>query len=256
MLDKVKTLKGYKMHSLDGEIGVVDDFYFDDQYWTVRYLVANTVPWLPGRPVLISPYALGKVDRENRTVNVKLTNLQIVNSPPLDSHKPISRQFEEAYHDYYGWPAYWSGVYAWGPYPYISLDHEQPKRPFLGLKKWDDHLRSMDKVRGHIIQATDGEIGHVSDFIIDDETWAIRYLVIETRNWLPGKHVLVSPKWIERVSWVESNVYVNLSREMIKLSPEYTEDSILTRDYENGLHRHYDRHGYWIEEGEAVKNAR
>ena len=87
----------------------------------------------------------------------------------------------------------------------------------------------------------DGEIGHVEDFIIDDETWAIRYLIVDTHNWWPGKKVLVSPQWIERVSWGERKVFVNLSREAIKQSPEYTDESLLTRDYEIGLHRHYNR---------------
>jgi hypothetical protein len=117
-------------------------------------------------------------------------------------------------------------------------------------------LRSTADVSGHHIQARDGEIGHVEDFIIDDETWAIRYLIIDTQNWWPGKQVLVSPRWIESVSWIDLKVFVNLSRETIKQAPEYTELSLLTRDYETGLHRHYDRQGYWIEELAAQKNFR
>ena len=125
-----------------------------------------------------------------------------------------------------------------------------------GEKAWDAHLRSTDDVSGYHIQAVDGEIGHVEDFIIDDETWAIRYLIIDTRNWWPGKKVLVSPQWIERVSWSESKVFVNLSREAIKQSPEYTEESLLTRDYETGLHRHYNRQGYWVDEPAARQRSR
>jgi hypothetical protein len=108
---------------------------------------------------------------------------------------------------------------------------------------------------GNHIQAVDGEIGHVEDFIIDDETWTIRYLIIDTRNWWPGKKVLVSPQWIERVSWIESQVFVNLSRETIKQSPEYREESQLTRDYETGLHLHYNRLGYWIDEPAAKEHS-
>jgi hypothetical protein len=103
-------------------------------------------------------------------------------------------------------------------------------------------------VSGHHNEAVDGGIRHVEDFNIDDETWAIRYLVIDTRNWWPGKKVLVAPQWVERVSWSESKVFVNLSRETIKLSPEYTDESQLTREYEAGLYRHYDRQGYWVAE--------
>jgi sporulation protein YlmC with PRC-barrel domain len=126
-------------------------------------------------------------------------------------------------------------------------DREKGKESTQGEKAWDPHLRSTHDVSGYHIQATDGEIGHVEDFIIDDETWAIRYLIVDTRNWWPGKRILVSPQWIERVSWNESKVFVNLSREAIKASPEYSIESVPTRDYEAGLHLHYDRLGYWID---------
>jgi hypothetical protein len=103
-------------------------------------------------------------------------------------------------------------------------------------------------VAGHHIQAQDGEIGHVQDFVIDDETWTIRYLVVDTSNWWGGKQVLVSTQWIERVSWSETKVFINLLRESIRQSPEYKGESLLTRDYEAGLHRHYGRKGYWADE--------
>jgi len=144
----------------------------------------------------------------------------------------------------------------WGYYPNIVRDREKWKEPIQGEKVWDPHLRSTRDVSGHHIQAADGEIGHVDDFIIDDETWAIRYIVIDTRNWWPGKKILVSPKWIERVSWDEAKVFVNLSRETIKRSPEYKEASLLTRDYETGLHRHYNRQGYWVDEPDPKKHSR
>jgi len=245
MLNKAKTLKGYKLDSLDGEFGEVKEFYFDDIHWTIRYLVANTGTWLPGRQVLISPYSLVAAIKSEEHIAIDLTKKQIEDSPSLDSDKPVSRQFEESYYGYYGWPIYWGGPFMWGPYPYISKDREEWKNPPQGEKTEDPHLRSTDAVRGHGIQALDGDIGHVEDFIIDDETWAIRYLIVDTRNWWPGKKVLVSPQWIERVSWNETQVSVNLSRKAIKESPEYTEDSLLTRDYETGLHRHYQREGYW-----------
>jgi len=253
MLNKVKTLEGYKLDSLDGEIGKVKEFYFDDRHWTIRYLVAETGTWLADRQVLISPYALVAVNNEERNIAIDLTKKQIEDSPSLDSDKPVSRQFEEAYYGFYGLPVYWGGPYMWGAYPYFvrdreARDREQWKAPVQGKKAWDPHLRSTYGVSGHHIQALDGELGHVQDFIIDDETWAIRYLIIDTHNWWPGKKVLVSPQWIERVSWGERKVFVNLSRETIKQSPEYTEESLLTRDYETELHRHYKRQGYWIDE--------
>jgi len=248
VLSKAKTLKDYKLGSLDGEIGKVKEFYFDDWHWAIRYLVADTGNWLMNRQVLISPYALVAVSKEEQHISIALTKKQIENSPPLDSDKPVSRQYEEDFYGYYEWPLYWGGPYMWGYYPKIVRDHEKWREPTKGDKAWDPHLRSTHEVAGYHIEAADGEIGHVEDFIIDDETWAIRYLIVATQNWWPGKKVLVSPQWIERVSWHEEKVFVNLSREAIKQSPEYTEESLLTRDYETGLHRHYNRKGYWVDE--------
>jgi hypothetical protein len=253
MLSKAKTLEGYKLDSLDGEIGQVKEFYFDDKHWTIRYLVAETGTWLVDRQVLISPHALVAVNKEARNIRVDLTKKQIENCPLLDTHKPVSHQYEQAYYGYYGYPPYWGGPYNWGESPYFPRDREARVRKHQGeltphQKGWDPHLRSTDSVSGHHIQAADGEVGHVADFIIDDETWAIRYLIIDTHNWWPGKKVLVSPQWVDHVSWGERKVFINLSREAIKQSPEYTEDFLLTRDYEISLHGHYDRKGYWVEE--------
>ena len=248
MLNQSKTLKGYQLNSRDGEIGKIKEFYFDDRHWTIRYLVADTGHWLKGRQVLISPHVLGEVSRAAKDVVVDLSKKQIEESPALDSDKPVSRQFEEIYYGYYGLPMYWGGPYAWGAYPYPVKDRNQWGKPPPSGKAWDAHLRSTHAVRGYHIHASDGEIGHVEDFIIDDETWAIRYLVAGTRNWWPGKKVLISPQWVDRVSWDDSKVFIDLSRETIKQSPEYTEQSLLNRDYETGLYRHYSRPGYWVDE--------
>jgi len=249
MLDKANTLKGYKLNSLDGEIGKVKEFYFDDKHWAIRYLVADTGSWLKDRQVLISPHALLAVYKEEHNIAINLTKKQIEDSPSLNSDKPVSRQFEESYYGYYGWQMYWSGgPYMWGPSPYIVRDREKRKGATKSKKGWDAHLRSTHDVSGYHIQAADGEIGHVEDFIIDDKTWAIRYLIINTRNWWPGKKVLVSPQWIERISWGESKIFVNLPRETIKQSPEYMEESLPTRSYETSLHQHYNRQGYWVDE--------
>jgi hypothetical protein len=248
MLYKTKTLQGYQLNSRDGEIGKVSEFYFDDRYWTIRYLVANTGIWLTGRQVLISPYALGAVDHAAKNITVDLTKKQIVDSPPLESNKPVSRQFEASYHGHYGWPTYWGGSYSWGDYPFPQRDRTKWVQPARGEEPWDPALRSTHDVTGHHLQATDGEIGHVVDFVVDPENWAIRYLIAGTRNWWPGKEVLISPRWIDRVSWSEAKVFVSLSREEIKHSPGYRDDSVLDRDYETILHAHYDRPGYWVDE--------
>jgi len=249
MMHKVKTLKGYKLHCHDGELGKAVEFYFDDKHWTIRYLVADTGDWLTDQKVLLSPYALVTVNKEKEFIVVDLTKKQIERSPSLNSDKPVSRQFEEEYFGYYGWPIYWGGLDIWGTDPYIVRDPAKWKESPHSEKTWDPHLRSTHEVSGYHIQASNGEIGHVEDFIIDDETWTIRYLIIDTENWWPGKKILVSPGWIKRVSWSESKVFVNLSCEAIKQSPEFKEDSfLLMRDYEAELHRHYNLKGYWTDE--------
>ena len=255
MLIKSKMLSGFTLKSLDGEIGKVKEFYFDDYHWAIRYLVVDTGDWLTSRQVLISPFALVAVMKEERQISVNLTKKQIEDSPSLDTDKPVSLQFEENYYGYYGWPIYWGGQNMWGVYPDIMRDREKWSKPSGSEKMWDPNLRSTKAVSGNYIHASDGDIGHVADFIIDEETWAIRYLVIDTQNWWPGKNVLVSPQWIERISWNESKVFINLTREEIKNSPEYHEGSLLDRDYEIELHSHYNRPGYWVNTKKSMKNS-
>jgi hypothetical protein len=182
MLYKAKDLKGHRLHSLDGEIGKVEEFYFDDKHWTIRYLVAETGNWLTGREVLISPHALGAINTEKREIAVSLTRKQNEGSPSLETDRPVSRQFEVDYFEYYSWPMYWGGPYAWRAYPSIELDPEKTRKHNTGGKPSDARLRSTRAVSAYDIQAEDGELGHVTDFVIDCENWAIRYLVIDTRN--------------------------------------------------------------------------
>lgn len=244
MLINAKSLKGYKLSGLDGEVGKVKEFYFDDQHWAIRYLIADTGNWLNNRKTLISPYSMVAVNKESENIDIDLTIKQIENSPSLDTDKPVSRQMETSFTGYYGLPTYWIGTSIWGYYSNIVRDRELWANVPKDQKSWDSTLRSTNEVTGYHVQASDGGIGHVADFIIDDEIWAIRYLVIATTNWWPGKKVLVSPKWIENVSWEDSKIFINLSRDTIKLSPEYKEN-FLNREYEIDLHQHYARHGYW-----------
>ena len=255
MLIKAKDLKGYKLSAMDGEIGSVKEFYFDDKFWTIRYLVVDTGSWLAGRVVLISPYAVTSVDKENRLISVDLTKRQIEESPSPDTDKPVSKQFEDSYYSYYNWPTYWSGPFAWGSFYSASDAREHWNRLRQAAAESDHDLRSTRDVTGHFIQATDGEIGHVEDFVVDAERWAIRYLVVATRNWWPGKLVLISPSWIDRIAWLESKVFMGLTRDSVKTSPPYSEAALLERDYESLLHEHYGREGYWHEEPVAVDQS-
>jgi len=247
MLRSLSATENYVLSAKDGDIGRCKDFLFDDDFWTIRYMVADTGKWLPGRKVLISPISLGEPDWLQRRFSVSLTKEQIENSPPLDEHAPVSRRYEKRYFGYYYWPYYWTGGDIWGAAPYPpAVPVEYPEE--LEEEEKDpekSHLRSVKEVTGYDIQATDGRIGHVEDFIVDDETWTVRYMVVDTRKWLPGRKVLVSPEWIERIAWGEHTVSVDLSTEEIKQSPEYDPAEPVNREYELRLYDFYGRPTYW-----------
>ena len=252
MLRNAKGLQGLTIHATDGEIGKVDQFYFDDHSWTIRYLTVETGGWLEGRLVLISPISvIGQPDWQSKRLHVSLTKKQVENSPSIDAHQPLSRQHEIKYMGYYGYPFYWGGTNLWGPAssPAGLATAEAAAAPTGNLRS-DSHLRSSQAVMGYFIEASDGEIGHLDGFVFDDETWAIRYVEVATRNWWPGKKVLVSPAWIQRVSWGHSKVFVSLAREPIREAPEYVESAPVTRAYENRLYSHYGHPPYWLREGE------
>jgi len=258
MLMNSRHLHGLMVEALDGaELGTVDQFYFDDENWAVRYFTVETGGWLGGRRVLISPYSVIHTDWQARRLDLGLTREQIESSPDIDTHQPVSRQHEAEYLGYYGYPRYWGGPYLWGPafYPAANPDalataHAEAIADRAPSESIDSRLRSAEVVRGYAIDTPDGEIGHLDGYILDDETWAIRYIEVATRNWWPGKKVLVSPAWIERVSWAESRVYVGLSRDAIRNGPEYTESVPISREYENQLYFHYGLPPYWLNEAE------
>jgi hypothetical protein len=198
---------------------------------------------------------LGEIDDSEKSIDVDLTRKKIEDSPALSSDEPVSRQFEDSYYGYYGWPGYWGGPYMWGDYSHIERDRDRWIRPSNKENSWDPHLRSTHDVSGHNLQASDGEIGYVEEFIVDSANWAIRYLVINTRHWWNERTILLSPKWIERVSWSESKIFTNLTREEIKSAPEFTGESLVTRDFEEHLHEHYKHRGYWLEEAEDGRSS-
>jgi hypothetical protein len=254
MLRNTKDLHGFTIRAKDGEIGTVDQFYFDDETWAIRYLTVDTGNWLVGRLVLISPFSvIGQPDWQSKRLDVSLTKAQVQHSPDLSAHLPVSRQHEIEYLGYYGYPFYWGGSDLWGPtsYPAAMAGVGPPlvdvvPHPATGEKSVDSHLRSAQEVTGYNMEASDGEIGHLDGFVFDDETWAIRYVEVATRNWWPGKKVLIAPPWIERVSWEDSKVYVQLSRETIQTGPDYIEEQPINREYENRLYDHYGRRAYWL----------
>jgi hypothetical protein len=257
MLMNAKHLKGFTIGAVDGELGTVDDFYFDDETWAVRYLTVDTGGWLGGRPVLISPYSIIRTDWQAKRFDVELTKKQVENSPDINTHLPVSRQHETEYLGYYGYPYYWDGPYLWGPafFP-AGAGVPTTARTAAMVEKdrkesADTHLRSANAVKGYSIEASDGEIGHVDGFIVDDQMWSVRYFEAATRNWWPGKTVLFSPAWIDRVDWMKSEVRVGLTRDAIQTGPEYDESIAITREYENRLHSHYGQAPYWLKNSEC-----
>ena len=214
-VQSTKELYGNKLAALDGEIGQVNDFYFDDENWVIRYLVADTGSWLTGRLVLLSPHAFGKLDQHEKTLHVNLRKQQIQDSPSIDSHKPVSRQYETEYYGYYGWPTYWEGDSMWGlgGYPAAlppTKEEVEVRRQYH--HRDDKHLRSSQAVTGYQIEATDGTIGRVTGFMVDDRSWEIRDLVVEAGHWYAGQRILISPSRVKRISYEESKVYVDLSK--------------------------------------------
>ena len=250
MLYRMEKLIGMSIAATDGEIGKVRDVYFDDHHWAARYLIVQTGGWLEDRKVLISPFAVAAIDWDLRVVHLNLTRQRVKASPSIDTDKAVSRQHEIEFSGYYGYPGYWSGPLIWGgtlypmmPTGAIAPVNESP--PGHAAVPTDQHLRSVREVTGYHLQASDDPIGHLEDFLVDDESWAIRYLVVDTRNWLPGKHVVIPPQWIKRLDWSEKNVYVDVSRDTVQHAPEYDPSLEFSRASEMGLYRHYERAGYW-----------
>jgi hypothetical protein len=256
MLRNVKDLRGYAIRAMDGVIGKVDDVYFDDEHWAIRYLVVDTGSWLSGRKVLISPLSMGRPDWIGELLPVSLTKAQVEQSPDIDTQKPVSRQHEAAYSGYYEYPYYWGGAGLWGMGAFPgSLTTEgmieegmKARRASMTHTSNDYHLRSCRAVIGYHLHATDGDIGHVEDLLVDDETWAIRYLIADTSSWWGGHHVLVPPQWIEAVSWSDARVSVDLTRHAIKNAPSYDSAARFDREQERAMYDHYGRPGYWTTE--------
>lgn len=248
MLYRMDKLIGLSIGASDGELGNIKDVYFDDHRWAVRYLVVETGDWLKGRKVLISPIAVESIDWNQQVVHVRLTQQQVKGSPDIDTAKPVSRQHELSFLDYYGYPDYWSGSLLWGATPYPVAPQPVVTRKPPGSVKHshlDPHLRSLKEVLGYHLQATDAPIGHLEDFLIDNGSWAMRYVVVDTANWWLGMHVVIPPQWIQQLNWETKNVYVDVSRTTIKRAPEYDPDIELVREYEAALFGHYERPGYW-----------
>jgi hypothetical protein len=232
----MKQICGFAVQAVDGEIGKVYDLFFDDQSWNIRYLVVETGDWLLSRKVLLSPVVVENLDWEARTFNVHLTQSQVERSPDIDTAKPVSRQHERALYQYYTWLPYWNTT---GTVPLVMLPIEE-EITAVDDQLTDPHLRSMREVIGYHIRALDDEIGHVEDFVASDAAWLITYLLIDTRNLLPGRRVLVPPAWVDSISWADRKVNVGAPRDSIEQSPAVHISEAVSADQEQAVSAYYE----------------
>ncbi len=252
MLRSLKELDRFTVQASDGDIGSVEHFLLDDGRWVIRYLVVDTVEFLDGRQVLISPISFGQIEWDSRRFHLSLAMAQIASCPGTEKDQPVSRQHEDDLNQHYGYLPYWaySGLWGMGDNPAMIAAKRESVAAARAValtedRTSDSHLRSTSELRGYHIQGTDEAIGHVDDFIFDEETWQVRYLVIDTSNWWFGKKVLIPPQWASHISWEEARVDIEMSREAIQSAPEWNSEAALTRDYEISLFHHFHRPGYW-----------
>ena len=246
MLRRTSDLTGFKIAARDGNIGTVSDFLFDDMTWMVRWMVVDTGHWLPGRKVLLPPNVLGHVDMDGEEFSVRLTRAEISGSPDIDTDKSVSRQMETNVYDYYGWSPYWDYGVSLSPFPYASDGFLDPtpienmgSRPGQSHGTDDPHLRSVNAVTGYHVHATDGDIGHIENFLVEEVDWCVHYLIVDTKNWWPGKSVLISPRSVRQINWLNRLVDVSASRKKIQDSPAYDPAIHIDRTFERHFRTYY-----------------
>ncbi|WP_447968157.1 PRC-barrel domain-containing protein [Nitrospira sp. M1] len=255
MLRTTHVLLNYTLRATDKDLGSVKDFYFDDESWKIRYLIADTGNWLPGRQVLIGTETLGQPDWSQEVFPIHLTAEQIEKSPDIRENAPVSLQQEDKLRAYYSWQRYWGdkpfiqpaagetfGLVGVTPAPEIVPPDVEAA---IQVPTGDQHLRSMNEVCGYSLNVRDGAIGHVEDFVMDDSTWQLHYIIVNTGNWLPGKKVLIAPEWITQVNWPDQTVDLELTEEGVKNSPEFDPALPINREYESRLYDYYGRPKYW-----------
>lgn len=264
MLIVGSALKGYKIEATDGHLGTVKTFLFDDKTWKIRWLVIDTGFWLSGRQVLVAPSAIGTPDHERQHLPIALTKEQIEASPGIMQDQPVTMQMQRNLYDYYGWDPYWGpnffGASSFAPYAlggaFAGVRVPEPGHEYgsesaaeaatiqYETDDGDPHLRSMTALRGYHIHATDGSIGHVENFLVDDVAWAIRYVIVDTSNWWVGAHVLIAPYAVKDIDWGDHQVHLSLSRDDVRSSPGWDPAAVIDRAYQEDLHRHYGWPGF------------
>ncbi|MEI4264177.1 PRC-barrel domain-containing protein [Roseovarius sp. D0-M9] len=248
-MQRSSDITGCQIHAADGAIGTIEDLLFDDRQHVLRWVVVDTGTWLPGRQVLLPPSAFKTADKSAREYHTDLSRDQIKEAPGVETDKPVSHQLEADIFRYYSLSPYWYGAVG-APLPIglnaaappVDVDETAPPKDRM---EGDPNLRSVNEVTGYYVEATDGSIGHVEDFMVDEDAWAIRYFLVDTKNWWPGKMVLVSPDWLFDTSWTDQKVFVDVTRDKVKEAPEFKTSTTIDRDYEEQIYAHYGFHPYW-----------
>lgn len=263
-LSRFQEIQGWELGARDGHIGRCHDLLFDDTDWAIRYLVADTRAWLPGRKVLISPLAAETPEKTTGTLALTLTKDQIRNAPPLDSDAPVSRRYEIAFNWYYDWPNYWTGPSIRNPQLYPTLLHRSEElrhRDDLRnlfpekLPEEETHLHSAREVAAYRCLAAEADIGDVDDFLVDHETWTIRYLMVDARNWLPGEWLLIPARWVARIDWAGSSLVMRLARDQLAKCPRFDPNKGVDREFEQRLHDFYGMPYYWRDQSDHRDRA-
>jgi uncharacterized protein YrrD len=226
MIRSAREITGAAIEARDGSIGAVDDIYFDDQLWKLRYLVVDTGKWLPGRRVLIPPGAIASTWKGEHKLPVELTKGQVEASPDIDTAKPVSRAAEELLYTHYGWVPYWAaGIMPPPPPHFAQKESDRRHAVTVAQSSGEAHLQSIRDLMNSEFYASDGKAGHVTDFMIDLDNGEIRFLVIDTGTWLAKKEVLIPVSSISEVDWAALTVVSRMSRQEVANSPEYNSNS-------------------------------
>ena len=232
MQQNIENLIGFSLGANDGEIGKVEEFYFDDSTWDIRYIVVKTGGWLFGREVVIAPQSGQRVDWGKNNFTVNLTKEQVKNSPEIDTDKPVSLQQEISLYGHYDWQRFGgSGFYAGASAPFLNtpiiVDETVATEADSSDNRNDDdvHLRSTDAIINYHIHATDGDVGHVNDFIIDTTTWKVLYLVVDTHNFIGEEKVLIPVESVIELQWMPSKVMVDMTIESIKNAASFNKEA-------------------------------
>jgi hypothetical protein len=254
MLRALLELRRYQLRAIDKDLGTVEDFYFDDRLWKVRYAVVDTGHWLPGRQVLVGQEALERPNEEDKVIPVGLTSAEVEDSPGIESDLPFSLQKERELRLFFKWREYWNDDVFIQPAEFspmgapggAAVDPPLQERVNVSARlEGNPYLRSANEVQDYAIRAKNGDIGHVHDFVMTEDSWEIRYLIVDTQNWLPGKKVLISPKWVQYIDWRQHLLEVEMTREIIEESPEYIPHTPISREYETSLYEYYGKTQDW-----------